>query len=189
MSLYEHWIFPRILDLSMRSQQAMRYRKQLVPQAKGQVLEIGMGSGLNLPFYGPEVERLYGLEPSPELRRMANRRAKEAGVGVAFLDRSAEQIPLGDRSMDTVVMTWTLCTIPDAARALAEVHRVLKPGGELLFVEHGLAPDHVGRARGGRHAARYRNHDVRSTRSVTGSRESGGEEGSWTTAAKTKPVK
>jgi ubiquinone/menaquinone biosynthesis C-methylase UbiE len=141
MSLYERWIFPRILDLSMRSQEVTRYRKQLVPQAKGQVLEIGMGSGLNLPFYGPDVERLYGLEPSAELRTMASRRVQKAGVGLTLLDCSAEQIRLGDRSMDTVVMTWTLCTIPDAARALAEVHRVLKPGGDLLFAEHGLARD------------------------------------------------
>jgi len=141
MSLYEHWIFPRILDLTMRSRQATRYREQLVPHAKGQVLEIGMGSGLNIPFYGPGVERLYGLEPSAELRALARRRAQLAGLSVAFLDNSAEQIPLADRSIDTVVMTWTLCTIPDAGRALAEMHRVLKPGGELLFVEHGLAPD------------------------------------------------
>ena len=141
MSLYEHWIFPRILDLSMRSQEVTRYREQVVPQAKGHVLEIGIGSGLNIPFYGPNVTRLYGLEPSAELRTMASRRAQKAGVSVTFLDNSAEQIPLADRSIDTVVMTWTLCTIPDAARALAEMHRVLKPDGELLFVEHGLAPD------------------------------------------------
>jgi ubiquinone/menaquinone biosynthesis C-methylase UbiE len=141
MSLYEQWIFPRILDLTMGNREMTRYRKQLVPQAKGQVLEIGMGSGPNLPFYGPDVERLYGLGPSAELRCMASRRAQKAGVGVAFLDRSAEQMPLEDCSMDTVVMTWTLCTISDAARALAEVRRVLKPAGKLLFVEHGLAPD------------------------------------------------
>jgi len=141
MSLYEHWIFPRILDLTMRNREVTRYRKQIVPQAKGQVLEIGMGSGLNLPFYGPDVDRLYGLEPSAELRTMAGRRAQEAGIGLTLLASPAEQISLDDRSIDVAVMTWTLCTIPDAARALAEVHRVLKPGGELLFVEHGLAPD------------------------------------------------
>lgn len=119
MNLYEQWIFPRMLDLTMRNRQVTRYRKQLVPQAKGQVLEIGMGSGLNLPFYGPDVERLYGLEPSAELRAMAGRRAQKAGVGVVLLDRSAEQIPLEDHTMDTVVMTWTLCTIPKAARSFA----------------------------------------------------------------------
>jgi ubiquinone/menaquinone biosynthesis C-methylase UbiE len=159
MGLYKHCIFPLILDLTMRNQQVTRYRKQLVPQAKGHVLEIGMGSGLNLPFYGPDVQRLYGLEPSPELRRMANRPAKEAGVGVTFLDHSAEQIPLGDGSMDTVVMNWTLCTIPDAARALSEMHRILKPGGELLFVEHGLAPDAGARSDGDGGGSRWFDHN------------------------------
>ena len=138
---YERWVLPRLIDLAMRNKEATRYRKKVIPQATGNVLEVGIGSGLNLPFYGPGVRHLYALEPSPELRRMAGRRTGEAGFGVEFLDRSAEEIPLERASVDTVVTTWTLCTIPDAARALAEMKRVLKPGGTLLFVEHGLAPD------------------------------------------------
>jgi ubiquinone/menaquinone biosynthesis C-methylase UbiE len=125
----------------MRSAEVQRYRQQLVPQAKGRVLEIGIGSGLNLPFYGAQVEHLYGLEPSPKLRQLARRRACSAQRDVELLDGSAEQIPLGIQSVDMVVSTWTLCSIPDANQALNEVRRVLRPGGELLFVEHGLAPD------------------------------------------------
>ena len=105
MGLYKHCISRRTLDLTMRNREVKRYRKQIVPQAKGQVLEIGMGSGLSLPFYAPDVDRLYGLEPSAELRTTASRRAQEAGIGLTLFDRPAEQISLGDRSIDAVVMT------------------------------------------------------------------------------------
>jgi ubiquinone/menaquinone biosynthesis C-methylase UbiE len=125
----------------MRNKEARRYRERVIPQATGRVLEVGIGSGLNLPFYGAGVRHLFALEPSPELRRMAGRRTKDARFTVEFLDRSAEEIPLERASVDTVVTTWTLCTIPDAIHALQEMKRVLKPGGMLLFVEHGLAPD------------------------------------------------
>jgi SAM-dependent methyltransferase len=113
----------------------------MIPQAVGRVLEIGFGSGLNLPFYGAHVEHLFALEPSPDLRRIAGRRIGGAPFAIELLDRSAEHIPLERASVDTIVTTWTLCTIPDAARALAEMKRVLTPAGTLLFVEHGLAPD------------------------------------------------
>jgi ubiquinone/menaquinone biosynthesis C-methylase UbiE len=105
------------------------------------VLEIGIGSGLNLPLYGPAVDTVIGLEPSPELLRMARDRAATARVPVQLLEASAEAVPLDTASIDTVVMTWTLCTIPDPHSALAELRRVLKPGGALLFVEHGRAPE------------------------------------------------
>jgi ubiquinone/menaquinone biosynthesis C-methylase UbiE len=141
MGLYYSVVFPWLLDLSMRNSEVTRYREQLVPQAKGRVLEIGIGSGLNLPFYGPQVEHLYGLDPSPELRRMASRRADRAGRNVDFLSGSAEQIALPDQSVDTVISTWTLCSIADAERALHEVRRVLDAQGQLLFVEHGISPD------------------------------------------------
>ena len=141
MGLYYRYIFPRLLDLSMRGAEVQRYRQQLVPQAKGRVLEIGIGSDLNLPFYGVQVEHLYGLEPSPELREMAGRRPHRARCDVELLDGSAEQIPLGNQSVDMVVSTWTLCTVASVERALREVRRVLRPGGELSFVEHGVAPD------------------------------------------------
>jgi len=141
MSFYARWIFPWLLDLGMRNKEARRFRERVIPQATGRVLEIGIGSGLNLPFYSAGVEQLFALEPSPELRRMAGRRTKGTRFTVEFLDRSAEEIALERGSVDTVVTTWTLCTIPDAVRALQEMKRVLKPSGALLFVEHGLAPD------------------------------------------------
>lgn len=141
MGFYENWILPTLLDLGMRNKEARRYRERVIPQAKGRVLEIGMGSGLNLPFYSTEVEYLLGLEPSPRLVQMAGRRIKGRSFQVEFLRGSAEEIPLEDGAMDTVVTTWTLCTIPDADKALREMRRVLKPDGVLLFVEHGLAPD------------------------------------------------
>jgi len=141
MGTYRHWIFPRLLDLVMRAPQVAAYRRRIVPRAHGRVLEVGIGSGLNLPLYGPAVQSLYGLDPSTELLQMTTRRAQQAGIDIQLFDRSAEQIPLEDRSVDTVVMTWTLCSIPDPLGALREMRRVLKPGGELLFVEHGLAPD------------------------------------------------
>ena len=141
MSCYDRWVLPWLIDLCMRNKEARRYRERVIPQATGRVLEVGIGSGLNLPFYGAGVRHLFALEPSRELRKMAGRRTKGARFTVEFLDRSAEEIPLERASVDTVVTTWTLCTIPDAVCALQEMKRVLKPGGVLLFVEHGLAPD------------------------------------------------
>jgi ubiquinone/menaquinone biosynthesis C-methylase UbiE len=101
------------------------------------VLEIGIGSGLNLPFYGPEVTEIIGLDPSPKLIAMAKKRSAPSDRKVSFLESSAEAIPLDTGAVDAVVTTWTMCSIPDASAALAEVRRVLKPGGDLLFVEHG----------------------------------------------------
>lgn len=141
MSFYDRRILPWLIDLCMRNKEARRYRGLMIPLASGWVLEVGFGSGLNLPFYGAGVRHLFALEPSPELRKMAGRRTQHARFTVEFLDHSAEEIPLERASVDTVVTTWTLCTIPDVARALEEMKRVLKPGGALLFVEHGLAPE------------------------------------------------
>lgn len=125
----------------MRQKTLVPFRKRTVGAAEGRVLEIGIGSGLNLPLYGPAVRSLVALEPSRELLAMARDRAALAPVPVEFLEASAEALPLETRSVDTVVTTWTLCTIPDAPGALAELRRVLKPGGHLLFVEHGRAPE------------------------------------------------
>jgi len=141
VDFYARWILPRLLDLAMRNKEATRYRSALVPQARGRVLEVGVGSGLNLPFYGPDVERLTALDPSEPLLRMARGRARAAPFPVEFLARSGEDIPLPDGSVDTVVVTWTLCSISDPRKALSEMRRLLKPGGTLLFAEHGLAPD------------------------------------------------
>jgi len=125
----------------MRNKEATRYRSQIVPQAHGTVLEIGVGSGLNLPFYGAGVERLYGLDPSEELLTMARKKARGITLPIEFLAHTGEEIPLDDASVDTVVTTWTLCTIPNPLQALREMRRVLKPGGAMLFAEHGLAPE------------------------------------------------
>ena len=141
MGFYEKWILPRLVDVAMRNKEAMRYRSQIVPQARGMVLEIGVGSGLNLPFYGAGVEQLYGLDPSEELLVMARKKARAIAFPIDFLAHPGEEIPLDDGCIDTVVTTWTLCTIPDPVKALKEMRRVLKPGGMLLFAEHGLAPE------------------------------------------------
>ena len=141
MGLYARYVLPRLTDLVMRNQVQAEERAKLVPLASGVVLEIGIGSALNLPFYRPGVEKVYGLDPSRELWRIGRRRAEAALFPVEFLHGSAERIPLGDAVVDTVVTTWTLCTIPDPAAALAEVKRVLKPAAALVFVEHGWAPD------------------------------------------------
>lgn len=141
MSLYARWLLPRLTDLAMRNKEAGRYRRKLIPSAGGEVLEFGAGSGLNLPFYGPQVTRLHALDPSAALLRMAGEKVSGVGFPVHLILGSAEAIPLRPHSIDTVVTTWTLCTIPDAPKALAEARRVLKPGGQLLFVEHGHAPE------------------------------------------------
>jgi ubiquinone/menaquinone biosynthesis C-methylase UbiE len=141
MSLYDSWILPWVLDLVMRNKEVTRYRSRLVPGASGVVLEVGIGSGLNLPFYGPQVERLYAIDPSESLLRMARKRAQSVSFPVEFFARSGEAIPMEDNSVDTVVTTFTLCTIADPLAALREVRRVLSPNGRLLFAEHGLAPD------------------------------------------------
>ena len=136
---YTDHVLPHLLNLAMRHQELAAYRQRIVPAAQGRVLEIGIGSGLNLPFYGAGVETVIGLDPSSPLLTMAQTRAKAAPV--SMLQGTAEAIPLETASVDTVVTTWTLCSIPNVAAALADMRRVLKPGGALLFVEHGKAPD------------------------------------------------
>jgi ubiquinone/menaquinone biosynthesis C-methylase UbiE len=140
MGIYADIILPRLCDLSMRNDRLRPYRERVIGAAEGRVLEIGVGSGLNLPFYGPTVREVLALEPAPKLLAMA-RRVPDPGMPVSFIEASAESIPLDHQSVDTVVTTWTLCTVPEAAAAIAEMRRVLKPHGRLLFVEHGLAPD------------------------------------------------
>lgn len=142
MGFYAKHILPRFIDLAMRNRETARLRAAWLPQAHGDVLEIGVGSGLNLPFYSSQVRRVYGLDPSTELLQIARKRALDVPLEVEFLQQSAEApVPLADRSVDTVVMTWTLCSIADASKALQQIIRVLKPDGRLIFLEHGRAPD------------------------------------------------
>jgi ubiquinone/menaquinone biosynthesis C-methylase UbiE len=141
MGFYAERVLPHLLNLAMRSQDLAAYRRRVVPAARGRVLEIGIGSGLNLPFYGSEVDEVIGLDPSSPLLAMAEKQARAGRTPVMMLHGSAEMVPLEDASVDTVLTTWTLCSIPDARAALSEIRRVLKPAGELVFVEHGKAPD------------------------------------------------
>lgn len=141
MGIYEKLILPRLLDLAMRNSRLANYRQATVGAARGVVLEIGVGSGLNLPLYGPAVDRVCGIDPSSELLGRARERIADARVPVLLVRASAEQLPFTVAAFDTLVMTWTLCSIPKPSMALNEVRRVLKPGGRLLFVEHGLSPE------------------------------------------------
>ena len=141
MGLYDTWLMPRLCHLAMRNKRLRPPRQRVVGAAEGDVLEIGIGSGLNFPYYGPQARRVFALEPSPSLIEMAQRSAAKAPMPTAFIEGSAEQIPLDAKSVDTVLMTWVGCSIPDIDAALREMRRVLKPGGRLLFVEHGRAPD------------------------------------------------
>lgn len=123
----------------MRNPHLAPYRQRVISLARGRVLEIGIGSGLNLPFYTAETTEIIGLDPHPKLVNLASRQA--SSVPAKILEGVADSIPMETATVDTVVMTWTLCTIPDVTTALLEIRRVLKHGGQLLFVEHGLAPE------------------------------------------------
>lgn len=141
-SLYDRYLLPWLIDCACRHPDVDRQRRLLVPEASGEVLEIGMGSGLNLPYYDSEkVTGLWGLDPSAGMHARAAARINRSPVPVRWLTTAAEDIPLPDGSVDTVVMTYTLCSIADAATALAQIRRVLKPQGKLLFSEHGAAPE------------------------------------------------
>jgi ubiquinone/menaquinone biosynthesis C-methylase UbiE len=140
MGLYQDWVVPTLTDLSMRNKRLRPYRERVAGAAEGRVLDVGIGSGLNLPLYS-QAREVFGLDPSSRLLVRAQDHAHHARVPVYLLEGSAECIPLADRSMDTVVMTWTGCSIPDVRAALREMRRVLSPGGHLLFVEHGRAPE------------------------------------------------
>jgi ubiquinone/menaquinone biosynthesis C-methylase UbiE len=140
MRFYEEYILPWLIDLAMRNARLAAYRSRVVPAASGRVLEVGIGSGLNLPFYGASVGEIVGIEPSPKLLKMTRRAAERTSTPLKLIEGTAETIPIDDKIIDTVVTTWTMCSISAIDRALQEMRRVLKPGGRLLFVEHGRAP-------------------------------------------------
>jgi ubiquinone/menaquinone biosynthesis C-methylase UbiE len=142
MGIYDKYLLPKLVHFTCAQIPTMRQREKVVPLAKGRVLEIGIGSGLNIPFYDAQrVEHLWGLDPSSEMWSIAQKNAAEHHLDAEFIQSGAESIPLENNSADTVLMTFTMCTIPDIHMALDEVRRVLKPGGKLVFCEHGTAPD------------------------------------------------
>jgi SAM-dependent methyltransferase len=141
MGVYERSIVPRLLDLAMRSKLLDHYRQRTIETARDLVLEVGVGSGLNLPLYGSAVIRVVAVDPSQELLRLASERVANALVPVSLIRASAAHLPFSGSAFDTIVMTWTLCSIPNPMAALTEMRRVLRPGGRLIFVEHGLSPE------------------------------------------------
>lgn len=142
MSWYEENVLPHMINLACSVKPARKQREKIVPLAEGDVLEIGIGSGLNLPHYDPQkVRKIWGLEPSEGMRKLAERNLGGMNLDLEFIDLPGEEIPLEANSVDTVLVTYTLCTIPDAATALEGMRRVLKPSGRLLFCEHGAAPE------------------------------------------------
>ena len=142
MSFYDKYILPKVLNCTCASKPIRYQRDKIVPLAEGVVLDIGIGSGLNIPFYNKtKIKQLYGLDPSKELLDIAKSVAKKEKLEIEFLECGAESIPLPDKSIDTVLITYTMCTIPDVALSNSEIIRVLKDDGKLLFCEHGLAPD------------------------------------------------
>jgi ubiquinone/menaquinone biosynthesis C-methylase UbiE len=140
-NLYSRYLLPKLINLAMSREDAARLRAAHIPAARGVVLEPGIGSGLNIPFYTSAVTKLYGIDPSTELLALAREKADAAPFPIQLINGSAERVPLPDESIDTVVITWSLCSIDAVAAALREMRRVLKPGGILIFVEHGLSPD------------------------------------------------
>lgn len=142
MGIYDRYVLPYLVNSSCSAKPIRYQRQKIIPHARGRVLEVGIGSGLNLPLYNAEnVEFVWGLEPSVGMRYRAAPAIASAPFEVKWLGLSGEEIPLDDDSVDTVVLTYTLCSIGDGIRALQQMKRVLKPGGELLFCEHGAAPD------------------------------------------------
>ena len=142
MGFYDKHILPHFLNCACGSKPIKYQREKVVPMAEGLVLEVGIGSGLNIPYYdAAKVDKILGLDPSEELNRMALKVAEDKGIPVEFILSGAEAMPLPDNHVDTVLVTFAMCTIPEVAAANKEMLRVLKPGGKMIFCEHGLAPD------------------------------------------------
>jgi ubiquinone/menaquinone biosynthesis C-methylase UbiE len=141
-SWYDRHVLPWLMDFACGMPMISAQRRQVIPQAAGRVLEVGIGTGLNLRFYDrAKVRSLVGIDPAQQMHRLARRRSERAGLAVDLRQLTAERLPLESSTFDCVVCTYTLCSVADPAAALAEMRRVLRPGGRLLFAEHGLAPD------------------------------------------------
>jgi ubiquinone/menaquinone biosynthesis C-methylase UbiE len=142
MGLYDRYVLPRLLNAAMSAKPIRYQRRKVVPRAQGRVLEVGFGAGHNLPFYdAAKVTHLWALEPSAEMRARAAERVAGSPLKIEFIDLPGEQIPLDAQAADTILITYTLCTIPDVMKALGEMRRVLKSSGKMIFCEHGEAPD------------------------------------------------
>ena len=142
MSFYEKYILPRFLNCACASEPITYQRKKVVPLAEGKILEVGIGSGLNLPFYEKsKIKEIWGIDPSEELNAMAKKVAIKEDINVNFITSSAEDIPFPNDYFDTVLITYTMCTIPSVLKANKEIRRVLKRSGKMIFCEHGVSPD------------------------------------------------
>jgi len=141
MGFYQERVIPYLVQRSTRQETLVPYRERVVSGAGGRILEVGIGSGVNLRYYGDRAEHVIGLDPSAKLLKVAAEAERRARLSIELVKGSAEMIPIEDKSIDTVLTTWTLCSIPDVNQALSEMRRVLKPNGRLLFVEHGLSSD------------------------------------------------
>jgi SAM-dependent methyltransferase len=141
VGFYSRVIFPRLCDLLLDRPAVARQRRELLSGAEGDILEIGFGTGLNLPHYSPKVRKITAVDPNAGMHSLARRRLRRSGIAVEQKVLSGEQLPFDEGAFDCVVSTFTLCSIDDVAQALREAYRVLKPGGQLLFLEHGLSPE------------------------------------------------
>jgi SAM-dependent methyltransferase len=141
MGFWDDQVVPRCVAVALGTKAAAEFRQETVSGLSGTVVEIGFGSGLNVPFYPGEVDQVLAVEPSLVARRLAGKRVADATTPVRYVGLDGQQLPLEDASADAALSTFTLCTIPDVSAALDEVHRVLRPGGRFHFLEHGLAPD------------------------------------------------
>jgi ubiquinone/menaquinone biosynthesis C-methylase UbiE len=139
MNIYSRLIFPTLIDRVMSGESFVNYRKSILADATGEVLEIGFGTGLNLPFYPRIVQRITTVEINPGMNNLAQKRIAQSPISVNFQVLNGEDLPMPDDTFDTVVSTWTLCSIKNVDRAIANIYRVLKPEGKFLFIEHGLS--------------------------------------------------
>lgn len=139
MHLYAQFLFPRLMDLAMSGETLAQHRQSLLANVRGDILEIGCGTGLNLAHYPNKVKQITTVDANPGMRKIAQQRAAAAGITLVHHVLSSEQLPMPDNTFDTVVSTWTLCSIANVAQAIREIYRVLKPGGQFLLIEHGLS--------------------------------------------------
>jgi SAM-dependent methyltransferase len=141
-SWYDRHLLPYVIDIACGMKPVRQQRAKVVPLAQGEILEVGIGTGLNLPYYDKsKIAKIVGLDPALEMHPLAQKRVRKAGLAVDLVGLSAERIPFDDGRFDSVLLTYTLCSVPDPLAALKEMRRVLKAGGRLIFCEHGLAPD------------------------------------------------